>query len=75
MSAVMHACLEQDNVALARRVYDLCSRQGVYPVPSQFNRLMDVYASESRCGASLQLTHSLPPSPARGGGARLWGCG
>jgi hypothetical protein len=40
----------QGNVSLARRVYDLCARQGVLPVPSQFNRLMDVYASEGRCG-------------------------
>ncbi len=35
-------------MALARRVYDLSAKQGVYPVPSQFNRMMDVYASEFR---------------------------
>lgn len=48
VSAVVHACLTAGNLALARRVYDLCARQGVYPVPSQFNRMMDVYASEKR---------------------------
>ena len=37
-------------MALARRVYDLCAKQSVYPVPSQFNRMMDVYASEFRWG-------------------------
>ncbi|KAG2495157.1 hypothetical protein HYH03_006765 [Edaphochlamys debaryana] len=55
VSALIHACLDVGNVAAARRVYDLCTRQGVYPVPSQFNRLMDIYASEFRFGEVVSL--------------------
>ncbi|GFR52105.1 hypothetical protein Agub_g14618 [Astrephomene gubernaculifera] len=55
VSAIMHACLNRGNVGLARRVYDLCARQGVFPVQSQFNRLMDVYAMEFRFGEVVSL--------------------
>ncbi|GLC36947.1 hypothetical protein PLESTB_000175400 [Pleodorina starrii] len=55
VSAIIYACLERGNLALARRVYDLCARQGVYPVLSQFNRMMDVYASECRFGEVVSL--------------------
>eukprot|EP00198_Chlamydomonas_reinhardtii_P001964 XP_001691300.1 protein with PPR repeats [Chlamydomonas reinhardtii] len=55
VSGIIHACLDQGNVALARRVYDLCAKQSVYPVPSQFNRMMDVYASEFRFGEVVSL--------------------
>ncbi|GLI62167.1 hypothetical protein VaNZ11_004747 [Volvox africanus] len=55
ISAIIYACLERGNLALARRVYDLGVRQGVYPVLSQFNRMMDVYASECRFGEVVSL--------------------
>ncbi|EFJ49645.1 hypothetical protein VOLCADRAFT_104228 [Volvox carteri f. nagariensis] len=55
ISAIIYACLERGNLALARRVYDLGARQKVYPVLSQFNRMMDVYASECRFGEVVSL--------------------
>lgn len=53
ISAIIYACLERGNLMLARRVYDLCARQGVYPVLSQLNRMMDVYASDCRWAVRL----------------------
>ncbi|KXZ51095.1 hypothetical protein GPECTOR_14g78 [Gonium pectorale] len=55
VSALIHACMDRGNLGLARRVYDLCARQGVYPVVSQYNRMMDVYASECRFGDVVSL--------------------
>lgn len=55
MSALIYACLVQGNIELARKVYDLCRARDVYPVLSQYNRLMDYYATHFRCGPAWLL--------------------
>lgn len=47
-SGLIHACLCHGNLSVARKVYDLCRQQSVFPVISQFNRLMDWYAKDFR---------------------------
>lgn len=49
MSALIGACLVQGNIELARKVYDLCRARDVYPGLSQYNRMMDYYATHFRC--------------------------
>lgn len=47
-SGLVHACLQQGSLPLARKVYDLCRQQRVFPGISQFNRMMDWYAKDFR---------------------------
>lgn len=47
-SGLIHSCLLHGNISVARKVYDLCRQQQVYPGISQFNRLMDWYAKDAK---------------------------
>jgi len=54
-SALIYACALHKHFSLARSVYDLCAAQGVYPQVSQYNRLMDWYASQHHLGDVVTL--------------------
>lgn len=41
------------------QVYDSCRQHGVFPGLSQFNRLMDWYATSNRCGLAWASPMSL----------------
>jgi len=52
-NALMYAA--QGDLKLMRRIYDSCALHGVYPQLSQFNRMMDTYAQQSRFGEVISL--------------------
>lgn len=47
-SALLHACLCQGNLAVAKRVYTTLKNRGVFPSSAQYNALMAAYARAFR---------------------------
>ncbi len=54
-SALIHACIQNNNVTAARKVYDTLRERGVYPHVSQYNALMEQYALAFRLGDVASL--------------------
>lgn len=60
VNALIYAA--QNDLALMRRIYDYSITQEVYPEISQYNRMLDWYASQARLGEVVSLVCDLVKS-------------
>lgn len=54
-SALIYACLQNNNFAAARKVYDTLIARGVPPHISQYNALLEQYALRYQLGNVVSL--------------------
>jgi leucine-rich PPR motif-containing protein len=54
-SALVYACIQNNNLPAARKVFDTLAERGVLPHISQFNALMEQYALRYRLGTVSSL--------------------